>query len=118
MSSLDKFGQLITENLRDSALNRCLDIEAGVIKSEECLALTKELSTLSESQLKIVKRLVTKCIDTGVHDFLFAIDEVQDALPILVNGDNIAEESDGLQGEIFTEDGWYERFSEHQETGI
>jgi len=118
MSNLDKFGKLIAEDLRDSALNRCLDIETGTIKSDDCLELTKELSQFTESQLQIINRLVTKCIDTGIHDFLFAIEEAQDELPILVNGDNIAEKSDGLQGELFTEDGWYERFSEHKETGI
>ncbi|WP_086478940.1 hypothetical protein [Oceanospirillum sanctuarii] len=118
MSNLDKFGKLIAEDLRDSALNRCLDIEAGTIKSYDCLELTKEFSQFTESQLQIINRLVTKCIDTGIHDFLFAIEEAQDELSILVNGENIAEKSDGLQGELFTEDGWYERFSEHKETGI
>jgi len=118
MSNLEKFGKLLTENLRDSSLNRCLAIEAGSIRSKGCLELSEELNTFTNSQLNTVKKLITECIDAGIHDFLFAIAESEDELPILVNGDKITEESDGLQGEIYTEDGWFEKYSSHGEGGI
>lgn len=118
MSNLDEFGKLLTLSLRDSALNRCLDIESGKVRSSECKELTNNLSEFSESQIKIIKRLLTECVDTGIHDFLFALEEAQDELTVLVNGEDIVNESDGIQGEIFTEDGWFEKFSEHKEDGI
>ena len=118
MSNLDKFGKLITQNLRDSSLNRYLSIESGKLKSKECMELSEELSKFSEAQLEIIKKLITNCIDTGLHDFLFAIEEIQDELEISVNGEKILDSSDGLQGEIFTEDGWLAKFSNYGEDGI
>ncbi len=118
MSNLENFGKLLTTSLRDSALNRCLDIESGRMRSPDYKELTSDLSEFSENQMRIVKRLLTECVDTGIHDFLFALDESQDELTVLVNGDDIVNESDGIQGEIFNDDGWFEKFSEHKEDGI
>ncbi|MEM7084213.1 MAG: hypothetical protein AAF465_15900 [Pseudomonadota bacterium] len=53
-----------------------------------------------------------------MHDFLFALEEKRNDVSVFVGQCNVAEMSDGLQGEIFTEDGWYERFSQHREEGI
>ena len=56
----------------------------------------------------------TASIDAAIHDFLFAIEEQADFendIQIIVNEDNIVEMSDGLQGELFTQDGWLEKYS-------
>ena len=48
-------------------------------------------------------------LTTATHDFLSAIQEKNDLegdIKILVGQINIAGESDGLNGEIFTENGW------------
>jgi len=39
--------------------------------------------------------------------------EAGNEIQILVDGENIAELSDGLQGESFSEDGWNAKFSKH-----
>ena len=44
--------------------------------------------------------------DTNTIDFIFEND-----IQIIVNEDNIVEMSDGLQGELFTQDGWLEKYS-------
>lgn len=49
----------------------------------------------------------------GVFNFLFLFEE-DDKKEILVSGKNITEISDGLSGELFTEDGWISRFSKNQ----
>ncbi|MGF1689578.1 hypothetical protein L4C36_23500 [Photobacterium japonica] len=118
MRNIDIFGQLIAKDLRDSALERCLDILQEKVKSKDCLDIHNGLSDLSDEQLSVVRRLVTHCIDTGIHDFLFAVDELQDEMPVSVNAEEIAKESDGLQGEIFTDDGWFAKYSKYGESGI
>ena len=118
MKSIEKFGRLIAEELRDSALNKCLDIESGWGASVEMKGMSSSFSELSEEQRVFVRKLVTECVDTGIHDFLFALEEQKHGVKITVNGDDIGGHSDGLQGEIFTEDGWFEKYSQHRENGI
>jgi hypothetical protein len=81
--------------------------------------LQSELTGLSEEQIDIVRRVLFSSIDTGIHDFLFQLQEQADLnndIEIKVDGINIIEASDGLNGELFTEDGWLANFSKYGET--
>ncbi len=118
MDKLDKFGRLIVEGLRDGALNRYLEFESDWGASDAFKRSSKELSEFSESQRTFIRGLLTDCVDVGIHEFLCSIEEQNDSIKILVEGQSISDLSDGLQGEIFTEDGWFERFSQHKEKGI
>ena len=117
MNDLDKFGKLVTTELRDSVLNRYLDIESGFIGSDIATQLHKKLNLLSEDQKKLIRHVLTDTIDSGIHDFLFAIQESKD-IKVLANDKNVVELSDGLNGEIFSEDGWFEIYSQHNAKGI
>lgn len=118
MNKLEKFGKVISQDLRDSALNRFLDIESGKLKSPSTQEMISRLSEFSDDQKSIIRTLLTECIDCGVHDLLFAIEEETEDISVHIDGTNIADESDGLNGEIFTEDGWFAKHSEHGENGI
>ncbi len=103
-------------SLQDS--NRYLDLESGKIRSPSKQELISQLSEFSDEQKTVIRKLLTECVDCGVHDLLFAIEEEKQDITVLVDGENIANESDGLNGEIFTEDGWFEKYSEYGQTGI
>jgi hypothetical protein len=118
MNILDNFGKVVAEDLRDSALNHYLDLETGFIGSKSARELSASLSEFSEEQRQLIRKIITECVDTGVHDFLFALEENRHGVSVSINGQDISGISDGLQGEIFTEDGWFEKFSQHKENGI
>ncbi len=118
MKNIDEFGQLISKGLRDQALGRCEDITERKVKSQECLEINDSLSSLTDEQISVVKRLVTSCVDTGIHDFLYTLDEKQDELSVSINGEDIVKESDGLNGELFSDDGWFAKYSKYGEPGI
>ncbi|MDH5728645.1 MAG: hypothetical protein OEZ58_06620 [Gammaproteobacteria bacterium] len=118
MSELEQFGNMIAEDLRDAALNRYLDIESGHVGSETAKKLNMEVSELTEDQKILVRKLITHCVDVGIHDFLFALEEGRNNIKVLVNETNVSEVSDGLQGEIYTADGWFEKYSQHKENGL
>ena len=118
MKDSEKLGKLISQELRDKALNRYLDLESGRLKSPSTQELMSKLSEFSSDQKELVRKLLTECIDTGIHDFLFALEEENEEIKVTVNGHDIANESDGLSGEIYTEDGWFEKYSEYGQTGI
>jgi hypothetical protein len=118
MNKLEVFGKLISEDLRDSALNHYLDIEAGWSSSPENRELHEKLSVLGDNHKSLVRKLITDSIDAGIHDFLFALEEKKNGIEVIIEGENIAKLSDGLQGEPFSGDGWFEKYSQHKETGI
>ena len=116
---LDKFGQFITEKLRDNSIQFAEDVLEGNYKSQRLIELHQQLSSLDDNQKAVALAFVKRVVDVGIHDFLFALVEranSQDDISILVDGEDIIKSSDGLHGEAYTEDGWYARFSRYGES--
>jgi hypothetical protein len=116
--SLETFGKFLMINLRDRAIRYCDQLIDCKLKAPSVAHLQTDLQTLTEEQLSIVRRCVVRVTDYAIHDFLFQLQEctgLEDAIQIYVNGINVAEVSDGLHGEPYTEDGWMARYSEFGE---
>ena len=116
--SLDKFGAFLMKNLRDRAVDNHDRLAQGQYKAPKLQALQRDLAGMTEDQRRIVRACVIDALDVGLHDFLFALQERADFendIQVMVDGKNVAEISDGLQGEIFSEDGWFARFSAYGE---
>ncbi|MDQ6423622.1 hypothetical protein RB620_29865 [Paenibacillus sp. LHD-117] len=115
-NALDKFGKLVMKDLRDSSISYFDKLIEGKWKAPSLQNLQNDLKIFNEDQINIIRRALVSSLDTGIHDFLFRLqNEEEDGVIIEVNGQNLAELSDGLNGELFTEDGWYHRFSEYGE---
>src|SRR5262249_32852084 len=108
-SALDRFGQFLMANLRDKAIEFFDLLAQGHWKAASLQQLQSDVRQLSKSQLSVLRRCIISTTDTAIHDFLFALQELadsQDDIQVIVQGENIAKISDGLQGKIFTKDGW------------
>ncbi len=115
-NELDSFGKILMEGLRDSSIHYFDRLSQGKWKAPALQTLQTDLKTFNEEQISIVRRALISSIDTGIHDFLFKLQQQdEEGITIVVNGKNLADISDGLHGELFTEDGWYQRFSEYGE---
>lgn len=115
---LDKFGQFIMENFRDCAIDYYEVLAKGGWKAPSLKPLQTDLSQFTEEQLLVIRRCMISTIDTALHDFLSAVQEASDldkGIKIMVDETNIAEVSDGLPGELFSEDGWFAKFSKYGE---
>jgi hypothetical protein len=113
---LDKFGEFVVTKLRDAVIDHADVLLAAHSKAPGLQALQAELRRLTPDQRAIVRRCVVESVDSGLHDFLFALQEEYDAgggVLVVVDGKSVAAESDGLHGEPYTVDGWYARFSKH-----
>jgi len=78
--------------------------------------LQESLQQFSAEQRTLIKDLVDELATTSMHALLFSLQEISDldeGIEIWVEGKNIAELSDGLHGEIFSDEGWIKRFSRH-----
>ena len=109
-NDLDEFGELFMRDVRDTAIHSVKALVSGTLKGETARALQPRLAalgnrvTLEEFGVDIVNHVVFKILW-----FFVAHEEYRLIAP---SGRNIAELSDGLHGEIFTEDGWIARFSD------
>jgi hypothetical protein len=117
---LDTFGRFLMEHLRDSAHDHLDGLLVGHWKAPSLKQLQRDLRKLTAAERSIVKRALASAIDSAIHDFLFAIQESHDedgAVAVKVDGKDLADLSDGLQGELSTDKGWFARFSKHGKQG-
>lgn len=119
MTPLDKFGQFVMRNLRDSAIGHHRKLQAGEWRAPGIQELQAAVVALPEDTRRLVLRCVADAIDTATHDLLFALQEAHDqelGVEMLVDGTSIAEVSDGLQGEPYGKEGWIRKYSEYADT--
>ncbi|WJM81090.1 hypothetical protein [Pectobacterium brasiliense] len=107
---LDEFGCAVMHMVRDRSIDRFEKIQLGTLKSQRAIELHNLLSDFDEKQKEVIKNLITECVDNTVFNFLFMFEEDEDK-KILSSDVNVNEISDGLSGELFTEDGWINKFS-------
>ncbi|WP_111684371.1 DUF6547 family protein [Winogradskyella tangerina] len=115
--TLDKFGKLIVEKLRDKQIDKFQGLLQGKWRDKESKDLHAKLSKLSQEQKQVVADVLEEALEGAMHDFLFAIQEsanLDTELKVYMDNKNVAELSDGLHGEIFGEEGWVHRFSRHK----
>ncbi|WP_163356170.1 hypothetical protein [Dysgonomonas sp. 25] len=117
-NELDKFGEFLVENLRDTGVEFAELLLKNHWKTPSLQSIQGKLSEFTEEQKNIVLEVTIKSIDRAIHDFLFAVQEEADSdneIQIIVNKKNIAKISDGLHGEAYSEDGWYAKYSNYAE---
>ncbi|WP_430510840.1 epimerase [Gottfriedia solisilvae] len=110
-NGLDLFGKLLMNNIRDEAIDDWERIIEGKMRDEESQNIYK---MLSDNERELVKSLIPKIVDTTIHHLLWTIEQ-EEFIKVKVNDGtqyrNINKISDGLAGELYTEDGWISRFS-------
>ena len=113
--SLDKFGHFTVTTLYDSGLEKFYSLANNKLKSPSTENLRVALQKMTPKQIEIIKQLVLSVLNASIHDFLFAIqerNELEGDIKILVDGKNVSDLSDGLNGELYSSDGWINKFSE------
>ncbi len=113
-NELQKFGEFIIHNLFDKGIECYTQLSENQLKSPLTKQLRNDIKELNEEQLALMRKVVFEVMTTAMHDFLFALQERNDLendISINVDEINIAEESDGLHGEIFTDEGWIKIYS-------
>lgn len=114
MSALDEFGQFVVLHLFDNALVQMELLLRGQIREPDAQLLQERVRRLDRDAVETLRKIVADTLVVALHDLLFAIQESHDnqtGLEIMVNGVNVAEATDGLQGELLGSDGWIQRFS-------
>ncbi|MNG10573.1 hypothetical protein D3C84_940500 [compost metagenome] len=115
-SNLDYFGQIIVSGARDASIGFWERLLEGKIKSAGSKLLYEELQKeFDHSQREIVLLIISQVVDTTVHNFLWTIEQTDDIDLIRSQEQgsmSLKSQSDGLTGELYSEDGWILRFSQ------
>src|SRR4051812_1454313 len=109
MKPLDKFGKFLIQNLRDKALDYHALVQKGHWNDEETKMVQKAITALDTKTKKLISDCVADALATGMHDFLFALQEAHDneeGIGVVVDRTDVAEVSDGLNGELYGDNGW------------
>lgn len=73
------------------------------------------LTNFNKEQIEVILNLIPTIVDTSMHYFLEVIDSSEDIKISLNDKDSnpmaIKELSDGLAGELYSDEGWIARFS-------
>ncbi|MCF7360839.1 hypothetical protein L3V23_01845 [Vibrio sp. A1-b2] len=116
---LDSFGKLLMSEVRDEAIEKYEMIAQGKIRSKSAQDLNSKLSKLDDEQLSLVREVVVSSVDDVLHNLLWMIEQSGDQITLTCNDENNAVNihtiSDGLSGEMYTEDGWIAKYSRYKE---
>jgi len=116
---LENFGKFLMDNLRDPAILYAEKLLNEEWTSSKLKDLQSSFAQFSEDQKKIILTCVIQSIDNGIHDLLFAFQENYTThtsdIKIFVDDTNLESISDGLNGEIFGEEGWRAKYSKYGE---
>ncbi|MFN7893331.1 MAG: hypothetical protein ACK5OC_23765 [Pirellula sp.] len=113
---LDRFGQLLVSEVRDVAVAVALESIRGQMKDQASKQIEAELAKVPESTRKLLEAFATDLVDSTLHDLLSFFEGTEEFLIAFQENENdlvdLNEISDGLAGELVTEEGWISRFSD------
>lgn len=110
---LNEFGEVLIKEVRDRTIRLFDKKVQGVMKDKDSQLLFEKVSRLSEDQQLLINEIIPQIVDLSLHNMLCVFEE-HDEFQIVIDGENIADISDGLSGELYTSDGWIEKFSEQR----
>ena len=108
--SMDEFGMMLIKEVRDRTIRISDKRLRGEMKDEDSQTLATQFMSLSDEAKDIIWKIVPMITDLSLHNMLCMFEE-NDGCKIIIEGEDIKEESDGLAGELYTSDGWIERYS-------
>ena len=117
-AALDIFGELLITRVRDEAISDWNMIIDGRMKDDASARVREALAIFTPEQKSIVLSLIPQVVDTVLHHLLWTLEQYKN-IRVGVTTDtgdvpNLKEISDGLAGELYSENGWISRFSKEK----
>lgn len=112
-NELDNFGKILISDVRDRTIDdidRCI---FGKYRSENAIRLSNEYLLLDKNSKSFVDKIIPFIVDYSLNNLLEMFEQNED-LELKLNGKNLVEESDGFAGELYTEDGWIQKYTKQR----
>lgn len=116
---LDVFGRLLMKEVRDRTISSYDRMASGTIKSVTGKKLYALMNDFDEDQKNVIKAIVLSQIDGAIHNFLWLIErQGTSTFPLVLEGGmppvDLAAASDGLSGELYSDEGWIAQYSSNE----
>lgn len=114
---LDVFGKVLITEVRDRSISDFDMILDGKMKGITAKTIKEEMKGFSKQQIEVIKWLIPKVVDVNLNHLLEMIESINyiNVQVILENCKYCVKElSDGLSGELYTEEGWIYKFSKER----
>lgn len=118
-SILEEFGQILVKHIRDATFEQFKEMCNGKLNSKSAQIIHKNFEKFTNEQKEIIQSLVLDSIDNTLHHFLWMIEQYEEFDLIKYQDEkkssyiSLRDISDGLCGELYTEDGWIEKYSKY-----
>lgn len=112
-AGLDRIGELLVKQVRDPSIDNIRNVLLGRMKGDDAERVRKALAGLEDEALVKFAAVVPELVDQVVHNLCVMLEEDDDLdLVLETNSGSVvaSQESDGLAGELYGEDGWLARF--------
>lgn len=110
---LDKFGKIFIDEVRDYTMDIMELILNGKMGGLVVDEIKSKISEFDKEDKEVISMIVSEAITTCMHHMLVMCEQHEE-IQLLYNSKDLDEESDGLCGELYTEDGWIYRFSKQK----
>jgi hypothetical protein len=119
---LDELGETLIREVRDRTIDELDEILNGTALPAWKRGLHSDLeAAYPELSHEPIRHLVVIAVDTALHNFLWAVESSRRIKLGIQGGDDVVQDvvelSDGLSGELWTDDGWIARFSRARDKG-
>ena len=118
--ALDLFGETLMKQVRDTQIQFWDELLAGKIKHRNYQPVYDRLrETLDPEQTASVRDVIPYVVDNVIAHTLGMLQSRRNEIKVAVYMDGLVvsdlyKASDGLEGELYTEDGWIARFSKER----
>ena len=118
-NKLEEFGELLMKEVRDESIEKFEMIMDGKMFAAENLVITEWLKKFNREDVKFIRKIIIEAIDNTIFNLLVMIEEQKKSLDVIYDNDSIRDLSaEGLNFEIFSDDGWIYKFSKYKENYV
>jgi len=107
---LDDFGKMLMDRVRDDTISSVDQMLDGTMKGITAQNIQEKIKAFDKEQMETVEWLIPQVVDLCLHNMLWMVEQ-EEEITLLYQGAELREESDGLSGELYTEDGWIQKYS-------
>ena len=111
-NSLCKFGKLLITQTRDMTINNMKKRIYGTMRGNITEEIQEKLKGFTEEQKQTLEYIISQTVDNTLHNLLWMVEE-NDEIELNYKGENLKEISDGLCGELYSEDGWIQKYTSY-----
>lgn len=111
--TLNEFGKTFIEDVRDRTIYDVDSLISGLYRSEDALKVSKSFSFLDSTGKKFVETFIPMVVDYCLNNILEMFEQHEE-IELRIAGQNLNQISDGLAGELYSEDGWIKKYSKQR----